>query len=601
MTVRFFHVIMILTLTTVFLVSCTEQKPQVSIVQYTDASHITAIVEYNGNIYSATKGGLVKWDLPTGGYTIYTTADGLSSNNITGLLIDKDNRLWASTDSGVSVFDGTSWEKYGVADGLPTGETKGLSIDNDGTIWVATTKGVASFNNGSFEILTEEKGLINLNIECVYFDRGGNMWVGTADKGVFIKFEDKWIRTGSKNGLITDAANSIIQTWDNSIWASSWAGIARWDGFGWAAFKPMKRLGTFKASQLSTSEGRLWFFTANGVHTSRGSEWRHFTEEEGLVSNDVTCGYVVNDDMFYVGTTSGMSVVNDGKIENYVVANTQSGNNCISLAIDEKSRVWVGTWETGLNLYHNGYWSRMRGIDGSTFDTVRDIVFTSGCEIIFNTREGVVFKNDTDWDLFTRKNGVAGDDVRCGVYDTNGTYWVGTSTGISSLSKGRWKRYRAVHGLPSEDIWACVMDSEGTVWFGTSNGIISIVDNELTDRSPEIALSELDVRSVALIGSTVWFGTENGKIVTYENGTWDIIGNNYLGTDKGIYSITMDPSGVMWFGTNGDGVVRVEGKSSVSYTIKDGLPSNFVRDLAWTDGVLWAACYGGVAAIKPVE
>ena len=588
----------ILVLTGILVLSCSERKPNVQITQYTDPTPITAIIKYNDMVYNATKGGLIQWKLPEGDYTILTTADGLPSNNLSDLLIDSENRLWVSSDSGISVFDGSSWKRYGMSDGLPSGEVTELSIDNHGTVWVGTIKGMARFNRGRFEEFNEENGPVGLNIACIYFDRGDNTWVGTPDKGVFIKMKDTWYRSGSKNGLVTDAASTIIQTWDNSIWAASWAGIARYDGFGWQAFKPMKRLGTFNVRQLGSTKERLWYFTANGVHASRGSDWLHYTEDEGLISNDVTCGYLVSDELVYVGTAYGMSVIDKGTIENYSVPNTQFGNNCISISVDNKKRVWVGTWESGLNVYDSGYWCRITGPNETMLATVRDIVFPSDDRVVFNTKEGVVFKDSKNWEVYTRQNGISSDDVRCGVYDASGTFWAGTSTGISAFSKGQWTRYRAVHGLPSEDIWTCALDSEGTVWFGTSGGIVSISGDTITDRSPEVGVDDLDVRSIGIVGATMYFGTESGKIITYTKGTWDIYGNKFLRTDKGIYSIASDPSGILWIGTNGDGIIRVENGKTAKYTMKDGLPSNFVRDIAWSDGVVWAACYGGVATIE---
>jgi ligand-binding sensor domain-containing protein len=218
----------------------------------------------------------------------------------------------------------------------------------------------------------------------------------------------------------------------------------------------------------------------------------------------------------------------------------------------------------------------------------------------FNTTSGVVFRDRNGWNVQTRLEGVSGDDVRCGTYDSRGRYWAGTSTGLSCYSHGKWDRYRAIHGLPSDDVWSCAVDSTGTVWFGTTGGIVSIKENAITDRTPEVGLDDLDVRSIAVVGNTVYFGTESGKLITYTQGTWDIYGNRFLKTDKGIYSIAAEPSGTLWFGTNGDGVIRLENNKASRYTKQDGLPSNYVRSVAYSEDVLWAACFGGVGTLEPV-
>ncbi|MCE5250488.1 hypothetical protein LLG96_09750 [bacterium] len=583
-----------------FMLSCSEVKPPVKITQYTDPSNIAGLAVDGNMVYCATKGGLVKWDKSAGEYTLLTTADGLPSNILSDVIIDKGKKLWVSSIQGVGVFDGKTWKCYGTSEGLPSGEVNALSLDNKGGIWAATTKGMASFERGRFRVFKDNEGPVGLDIQCIFFDKGGNIWVGTAEKGVYTKTDKGWRRTGSKNGLTTDAASTIAQSWDNSIWAASWAGMCRWDGFGWQGFKPMLWLGTFKARKLQGTQERLWYFTANGIHAAKGSEWLHYNEADGLISNDVLSGIAVTDDLVYAGTSYGMSVIENSAIENYVIPNTPFGYNCISVTADDKGRIWLGTWETGLNVYNSGSWSQIMGDKPETLASVRSIIFGPDGSMVFNTTNGVVFKDKQGWNIQTRNEGLAGDDIRCGIYDSEGRYWCGTSTGISCLSHGNWDRYRAIHGLPSEDIWSCALDTEGTIWFGTTAGIVSLKDNVITDRTPEIGMDRPDVRSIAVIGDTVYFGTESGKIVTYSKGIWDVYGNRFLNTDKGIYSIASDPSGRLWLGTNGDGVIRIENDKAYKYTREDGLPSNYVRSVIFSDGILWTACLGGAGTIEPV-
>jgi len=582
------------------LLSCAAEQPTVRITQYTDPSHVTAVTIYNDMVYCATKGGLVRWDLAKSEYTVYTTANGLPSNFLTDLIVDTDNRLWVGSSDGIGIFDGSSWEYLGLSSGLPSAEINDLSLSGDGTVWAATPKGMASFDGGGFRIFKDDAVSVDLDIHCIFFDKGGNMWVGTRENGGYMKIDDTWRHTTSKEGLTANEIHTLAQSWDNSVWAASWAGVTRWDGFGWQVFKPFQRLGTFDVRKLYGTQERLWFFTSNGIHASRGSDWIHLTEDDGLLSNDTVSGHLVSDDLLYVGTAYGLSVVENQVPKNYVVPGSHFGNNCMSVAVDEGGRVWAGTWETGLNLYDSGRWNRITGDDEKMLATVRSTVFGPEGMMVFNTTGGVVFRDESGWKHQNRKNGISGDDVRCGVYDREGRYWIGTSTGISVLTKGGWKRFRKIHGLPSEDVWSCELDADGAVWFGTTEGIVTIADDVMTDRTNETGLDSADVRSMLSQGGGMYFGTESGHLIEYRDGEWDVSGNRFLKTDKGIYSIAMDTSGALWLGTNGDGVIRVEGEDVRHYTMADGLPSNYVRSLAFRDGVLWMACYGGFATLEGV-
>lgn len=63
------------------------------------------------SIWFATfDGGVSKYE--QGKWTVYNTTNGLPSNEAHALAIDKYNRVWAATASGVMYFDGAKWNTY---------------------------------------------------------------------------------------------------------------------------------------------------------------------------------------------------------------------------------------------------------------------------------------------------------------------------------------------------------------------------------------------------------------------------------------------------------------------------------------------------------
>ncbi len=85
-------------------------------------------------VWAATAGGVGRWDGST--WTVWTTADGLPSNDVRAVAVD-DTTVWVATAGGIASFDGTAWHAYGLADGVPSADVMDVALTSWG-VWFAT-------------------------------------------------------------------------------------------------------------------------------------------------------------------------------------------------------------------------------------------------------------------------------------------------------------------------------------------------------------------------------------------------------------------------------------------------------------------------------
>lgn len=94
----------------------------------------------------------------------------------------------------------------------------------------------------------------------------------------------------------------------------------------------------------------------------------------------------------------------------------------------------------------------------------------------------------------------------------------------------------------------------------------------------------------------LWFGTDGGGVSRYDGKSFT---NFTLGHGLGhnsVYCIHEDKKGNIWFGTNGGGLSKYDGKSFVTFTVAQGLSSNAVHSLIETkDNRLWIGTEKGVS------
>ena len=104
-------------------------------------SDVNSIVEdKNMRLWFATKNGLYK--LENGRFTKYTTANGLSNNNLISLAVDNDNNLWIGSRTGINYYDGKTFEKIMIDDVFNSNNIWFLIFDRKESLWIGTNSGV---------------------------------------------------------------------------------------------------------------------------------------------------------------------------------------------------------------------------------------------------------------------------------------------------------------------------------------------------------------------------------------------------------------------------------------------------------------------------
>src|SRR5882724_8779466 len=87
------------------------------------------------------------------GFDLWTTANGLPQNTVTGVVQTLDGYLWLSTFDGLARFDGVRFTIFdkGNTKGIVNNRFTGIFVDPEGVIWASTENGVVTiYRDGVF-------------------------------------------------------------------------------------------------------------------------------------------------------------------------------------------------------------------------------------------------------------------------------------------------------------------------------------------------------------------------------------------------------------------------------------------------------------------
>jgi ligand-binding sensor domain-containing protein/two-component sensor histidine kinase len=213
---------------------------------------------------------------------IYTTSDGLVSNDIFRLYQDSRGDIWIVTFSEAQVGI-TRWERatetfhhYGEADGLPLKTLIALAFSEDsaGNLWIGfETNTLARFRDGRFTLFTSEQGLPAGSICDLYLDRAGRLWIASTAGGL-ARLDDpgaewpRFIIYTTAQRLSSNSINCITEDLYGRLYVGTGRGLDRLDP-ATGRVKPFTAADGLISGEVSVSfrdrKGDLWFGGRGGL------------------------------------------------------------------------------------------------------------------------------------------------------------------------------------------------------------------------------------------------------------------------------------------------------------------------------------------------
>ena len=307
------------------------------------SDHITWIAAHGNEVWFATyESGLSKYDKVSNQWTTYVEADSLADDDVKVVKADAKGKIWLGTSLGLSVYDSEKkeWSNYRRKDGLVTDYIMDVQI-NDGSIWLATSRGVGFMDEDTqrWQFYNSNDGLSGDFVTSLE-QTDKEMWAG--GQGGLFRFnraENKWLNVGTDFGLSDQLITDLAFDGDSSLWIGTDDGIWRYQiGTGDATYYGTKALGgEVGKKQRTTSSYRVF-----------PNELRQKGDNQGLTGKVINAICIINQNLVYAGTQTGLYVYEDGEWNRVVLT---IPNENIRAVTWNNNLLWLGTM-LGLAKYY---------------------------------------------------------------------------------------------------------------------------------------------------------------------------------------------------------------------------------------------------------
>lgn len=592
-------------------------------------------------------------------YTSFTVADGLPSNNVYRVLEDHEGFLWITTDAGIVRFDGKNFQLYTTQNGVPDNEVLYIEKEKDHRIWIGSYKQIPAYfdpvKNRFITPLDQEKQLWFENTLQMIMKplKNGGMFYGNYNHLIFKngKLDSYGNNTGKWKGSIIeefDDNSSLFwgffeeknspnknygifyykgdQAVDSVMIVKGKPEIVK-QGYSYKGKVYLWLTNTdecvilsdikanpirFKRDTIHLPEPALnYSFTEKNIYFPTYSGRIYIYDQENLQLKDIVHGdYLVNgygEDSKgnqYVSTVDkGLIIYRNYRLKKVNIPKSFEHTNFMSIAQRKDGTLFAGNYHGEIAELKDGQFS-VHSTTNIATAKIRKILFYG--KDIFTFSEQGIYRNYKQRITISKSRNIS--FAKTAISYNDSIIIIGTHFGLAELNTHTIKtRELILNGGPEKiRITALVKTKEPFFYFGSIDGLYRYNYNNGECISLEFKDHKLKNRITAL-GYTkdglLWAATSVNQLVVLKNDK--IISIIYLETElNAIRSIIEGKPGDVWIsGSNGIRTIQYSNSgNNFAYnirklTIKDGLQSNDVQELLYSNGTIYAATGSGVSII----
>ena len=541
-------------------------------------------------------------------YTIevWSTDQGLPSNNLIRIDQDRKGFLWITSYNGLIRFDGNTFDIYN-SEALPELKSNGFSFiakaRNNGMYFGTLTSGLLTFDGSDFALEKIENDFSG-SINTIHTDKDNRLWIGVKNKGLYFKDNPTAPFTHIEHPLLE---NSIVQCIfefkpGEMLIATDNHGVVYYNKGEFSSIDA-KALDGLAINTLVEYKGRLHAGTNRGLYVQEEEGWRIISGTEGYFINSLKED---SQGLLYIASETGLLRINEGQFEYLNEENGLPSRQISSILIDNEENIWLTSKRGGLVQLRNSNFVNISVEDGLS-NQYTNIIYelANGSVIVGNDNGGLDLVSENKVEKIELRTDLSSISIKDITEDSQGNIWVATYKGLLRISEISENLYTLEGGMVSLNIRSLFIDSKNNLWVGAKDGGIVKINSraQRTIFHKENGLSDNYVFCFdELSDGRIIAGTYHGglNIISQDNSV-EVIS---IGTDTSsplIFNLVVENDSTYWLATD-VGLYRYHDGSFDRLDLRGGLLVTTIFDIHIDDyGYLWATSNMGLVRLRKTE
>ncbi len=480
--------------------------------------------------------------------------------SISSIVRGPDDRLWISSDKGLSIWELVNGSIKKVTHKKHFGKFEALSVNQivfnkENSLYLASEEGLIEEKHGQFKRITSGLFKPDAPVFRVFCDSEDRIWFSTL-QGLFNLKDDVIVGFSNAHPDIDNTVIAFLETGTNGL--------------------------------LFGGYGKLFKYNDDSFEV--------IGESNGLTEKTIICLYSDREKNLWIGSLEGVSKLTEHNLK--IVPNGSSSTIYSKLKVIN-GRLLIGS-NNGLLEIKNYSLEPSPLSSGLPEILIRDFV-ARGDTFWFATPEGIYYKFNDRIGHLTTDDGLPHNVVYEMSPDLQNRLWVATQAGAAYIYKGRVYNFKdriehpwiysdpeSRRTLTGVSIRKILPDKKGNIWIGSWDmGLIRIYKDSVFRFTSNDGLTDVHIRGLNLDNrNNLWIGTRYGGVFKYDGHSFSRLSMKDGLNSNWTFSIVQDKYNDYWV-TTANGISKYSNHKFTGISASEGISSTEVAIAVEYKNEIW--------------